>query len=105
MLPEIQALRRVETMEERCKHDLLPAQCGFCPVTSSEPSGHVNDPEFVAWLGKFARPPESPKAAAGPARPTLHGRRTAPSTSAACPRSGIAGLSDPLTRARPLTRG
>ncbi len=59
MLPEIQALRRVETMEERCKHDLLPAQCGFCPVTSSEPSGHVNDPEFVAWLGKFARPPES----------------------------------------------
>jgi hypothetical protein len=44
---------------ERCKHDLLPGQCGFCPGTSLEPPGHVNGQESVAWLGRFARPPES----------------------------------------------
>ena len=46
-------------MEERCKHDLLPGQCGFCPVTSSEPAEQVNGRELVVWLGKFARAPES----------------------------------------------
>jgi hypothetical protein len=46
-------------MKERCKHDLLPGQCGFCPIISSEPAGQVNDQEFVAWMERFARPPES----------------------------------------------
>jgi len=46
-------------MEERCKHDLLTGQCGFCPVTSSEPAEQVNGQELVAWLGRFARAPES----------------------------------------------
>ena len=46
-------------MDGRCKHDLLPGQCGFCPVTSSEPAEQVNGQELVVWLGKFARAPES----------------------------------------------
>jgi hypothetical protein len=46
-------------MKERCKHDLLPGQCGFCPVTSSEPAGHVDGQELVAWLGGFTRPSKS----------------------------------------------
>ena len=66
VLPGIPALRRVEAMEERCKHDLLPGQCGFCQVPSLEPAEHVNGQELVAWLGRFARPPE----------PGLPGQRT-----------------------------
>jgi hypothetical protein len=42
-------------MEERCKHDLLPGQCGFCPVSSSAPRGLPDGQEFVAWLGRFTR--------------------------------------------------
>jgi len=42
-------------MKERCKHDLLPGQCGFCPVTSSELAGDHNGQEFVAWLRRFTR--------------------------------------------------
>ena len=66
VLPGIQALRRVEAMEERCKHDLLPGQCGFCQVPSPEAAEHVDGRELVAWLGRFARPPE----------PGLPGQRT-----------------------------
>ena len=46
-------------MDERCKHDLLPGQCGFCPVSSSELAGDHNGQEFAAWLGKFTPPPKS----------------------------------------------
>jgi hypothetical protein len=51
--------RRARHPHERCKHDLLPGQCGFCPVTSPEPGGDLNGQEYMAWLGRFARPPES----------------------------------------------
>src|SRR5438046_3578548 len=44
---------------ERCKHDLLPGQCGFCQVSSSELAERVTSRELVAWLGGFARPSES----------------------------------------------
>jgi hypothetical protein len=50
------APRTAKGNAERCKHDLLPGQCGFCPVTSSEPAEpaeHVSGQEFVAWLGRF----------------------------------------------------
>jgi len=40
---------------ERCKHDLLIGQCGFCPVSSSELAGDHNGQEFVAWLGRFTQ--------------------------------------------------
>ena len=59
MLPGIQALHRVEDMEERCKHDLLPGQCGFCQIPSSGPAEHVDARELVVWLGRFARASES----------------------------------------------
>jgi len=59
VLPGIPALRRVEAMEERCKHDMLPRHCGFCQVSSPEPAEHVNGQELVAWLGRLTRPPES----------------------------------------------
>jgi hypothetical protein len=44
---------------ERCKHDLLLGQCGFCPVASWEPLGHVSGQEFGAWLGRFTPPSQS----------------------------------------------
>ena len=58
ILPGPWAIRRVEVMEERCKHDLLPGHCGFCQVPSSEPAEQVNGRELVEWLGRFARAPE-----------------------------------------------
>jgi len=53
------SLRTASGNAERCKHDLLLGQCGFCPVTSSEPPGHVNGQEFVAWLRRFTPPSQS----------------------------------------------
>jgi hypothetical protein len=50
-------------MKERCKHDLLPGQCGFCHAPSSEPAERVNGQELVVWLGRFARSSESGLAA------------------------------------------
>ena len=49
------APRAAKGNAERCKHDLLLGQCGFCPVTSSEPAGDHNGQEFVAWLERFTR--------------------------------------------------
>jgi hypothetical protein len=45
-------------MDERCKHDLLPGHCGFCPETSPRPAEHGNGQEPLGWLGRFAHPSE-----------------------------------------------
>jgi hypothetical protein len=57
-------------MDERCKHDLLPGQCGFCPVSSSEPRGLADGQEFVAWLGRVT--PTPPQESGQPAQRHHH---------------------------------
>jgi len=52
-------------MNERCKHDLLPGQCGFCPVPSGDPAERTCE-ELAAWLGRFAG---TPMQAVAPATP------------------------------------
>jgi len=54
-----EAPRAARGNAERCKHDLLPGQCGFCPVSSSESPGDVSGQEFVAGLVRFTPPSQS----------------------------------------------
>ena len=46
----------LRVMNERCKHDLLPGQCGLCPVPSGGPAERPCE-KLAAWLGRFAGTP------------------------------------------------
>ena len=37
-------------MNERCKHDLVHGQCGFCAASSSHSMGQVMNEESMEWL-------------------------------------------------------
>ena len=40
-------------MNERCKHDLLHGQCGFCRASSPHATGQVSNEEFMKWLRRL----------------------------------------------------
>src|SRR5207244_12946674 len=46
-------------MNERCKHDLLPGQCSFCPSCFPHPTGQVTNEEFMEWLRRLRELRES----------------------------------------------
>jgi len=41
-------------MDERCKHDLLRGQCGFCLFVLPGPAEHGNGHDPTEWVERFA---------------------------------------------------